>query len=282
MGKKRPERLLCEHAGTPVASRHRWTCPFCGSFWDRDFYGREFRYDASYPRLRQHLSPIVGRLKARTLERWLARLEVPVSGRAVCEVGFGSGFCLCRLKEAGARVFGIEVIEANLRHARSLGVSPGALYEFDRLPARLPEPAEVWLFQDSFEHLPDPSAFAAWMLESSSARAEILIVAPRADSLSARVMGRWWPHKMADHLFHWSRAGLLEFWEKRGFHLAREFYPWKLASPGMVAAHIHHILGDSSPLLGALAERLSALRLAVPLNMGELGFHLRRGAGHGH
>ena len=85
------------------------------------------------------------------------------------------------------------------------------LYLVDELPARLDDPVDLWLFQDSFEHIPDPAAFVAWMTASSAPNAEILLVAPRADSLSRRMMGRWWPHKLPDHQFHWSRAGLVAF-----------------------------------------------------------------------
>jgi Methyltransferase domain len=228
-------------------------------------------YDATYPAKRGHFDPRVGALKVRSLRRWLRASGVRLDGRRVCEVGFGGGTCLPFLGQNARAVVGIEANDSAIQRVREAGTLAELLL-VDTLPARLHEPVDVWLFQDSFEHIPDPASFVDWMVANSTASAEILMVLPRADSLSRRVMGRWWPHKLPDHQFHWSRAGLVEFMGRRGFALAGDFFPIKFASPQMILGHLLHKAGASD----RTRDLLAGASLAFPINFGELGIVLRR------
>jgi len=260
---------LCEHAVEALVQRSfRAECPSCGSFWDLDSLRQTVTYDASYPEQRGHFDTRVGALKVRTLERWLTRADIALASRVVCEVGFGGGACLQFLAERAGRVIGLEASEATLAHARDAGISAD-LFHVAALPRRLDVPVDLWIFQDSFEHIPDPAAFMRWVTDVSADRAEILLVAPRADSLSRRLMGRWWPHKLPDHQFHWSRAGLAAFMDRRRFSVRRSFFPLKYASPEMVLAHFRHKAGRPAP-----ARRGASL--AIPINFGEMGLVFQR------
>ena len=70
----------------------------------------------------------------------------------------------------------------SIDHVRATGLDVDLL-RADQLPARLDAPIDLWLFQDSFEHLPDPSTFVAWMTENSASNGEILMVLPRAQAV---------------------------------------------------------------------------------------------------
>jgi len=266
-----PERLLCEH---PIASatRHgyRVVCGVCESFWDLDSLAAEPAYDADYPEKRGHFDPGVGALKVRSLDHWVKVSGVQLAGAHVCEVGFGGGSCLPYLAERARKLTGLEANQVTIDHARATGVK-ATLLDVRDLP-KLDEPVDLWLFQDSFEHIPDPTLFTEWMVANSSDRAEILIVLPRGDSLSRRIMGRFWPHKLPDHQFHWSRAGLVEFMSRYGFTVERQFFPLKFASPQMVLAHFLHKLGA----FAKVRAWMGSARLAVPINFGELGLRLQR------
>ena len=168
---------------------------------------------------------------------WM-RLGVSLAGAHVCEVGFGGGSCLPYLAERARKLTGLEANETTIEYARASGAK-ATLLDVRKL-RKLDEPVDLWLFQDSFEHIPDPAAFTRWMVANSSPQAEILIVLPRGDSLSRRLLGRFWPHKLPDHQFQWSRSGLIEFMKRRGFEVEREFFPLKFASPQMVLAHFLH------------------------------------------
>lgn len=224
-------------------------------------------YDESYPAARGHFDPRVGALKARTLQRWLRSAAIDLRGKRVCDVGFGGGSCLALVASQAGRAIGIEANVSAIQRVRATGIDADLLY-VEQLPSRLDAPIDLWLFQDSFEHLPDPAQFTEWLVDNSSPSAQILLVAPRADSLSRRLLGRLWPHSLPDHQFHWSHQGLVEFMARRGFHVHRRFYPLKFVSPGMAIAHILHKLGAPPRSAGA--------SFAVPFNFGEHGLVFAR------
>jgi hypothetical protein len=263
---------LCGHDPARIrADGYRLRCAECGSFFDRDAAAQEFRYDASYPEARGHFDAEVGALKVRSLERWLDAVGVDPAGRVVCEVGFGGGHCLRWLAERAAHVSGVEAIEANLAHARSLGVAEVRSFEACREP--LARPVELWLFLDSFEHLPEPDRFLAWLAASSAPRARVLLVAPEAGSRSERWLGPLWPHRLPDHRFHWSRRGLGERFAAHGFRIAAEFRPTKTVSAPMLAAHLAHRAPALRPLAGAVR---GWSRLRIDLALGEMGLLFER------
>ena len=264
----------CGHAAAGLrADGYRLRCAACGSFFDRDSLAHEFVYDASYPEDRGHFDPEVGAMKIRSLERWLAALKLDPSGRVVCEVGFGGGYCLRWLAERAARAFGVEAVEANLEHARELGIAN--VLRFADCQGPLPTPVDLWLFLDSFEHLPEPARFLRWLAASSAPAARVLLVAPEAGSPSERWLGALWPHRLPDHRFHYSRRGLEGLFAEHGFRRLAEFVPAKTVSGAMLVNHLTRTLPRLRPLSG-LAPRLRGLRLRF--NVGEMGLLLGREA----
>ena len=263
--------LLCGHPIERAKQQSfRIVCGVCGSFWDLDSLAAHVEYDERYPSERGHFDPRVGALKVRTLRHWLEKAHVDLAGKRVCEVGFGGGTCLPFLADRARRVLGIEANATTVEHARNAGYRADLLL-VDQLPPLLDESVDLWLFQDAFEHIPDPAAFTRWLRDNCAVEAEILVVAPRADSVSQRLMGRAWAHKLPDHLFHWSRAGLVEFMGRFGFALRADFFPLKYVSPQMAVAHVLHKLGVTKSARGWLG----GTALAVPFNFGELGLVFR-------
>jgi hypothetical protein len=262
---------LCEHAADSMRlTSWRAECGVCGSYWDLDALGTRVVYDESYPEHRGHFDPRVGALKVRTLRHWLAKSGVRLAGRTVCEVGFGGGTCLSFLAAQAAHVVGLEVNQSAIDRVHATSTSAELLLV---IPLPTPSrPIDLWLFQDSFEHIPNPAEFVDWMSTHSAPDAEILVVLPRGDSLSRRLLGRLWPHKLPDHEFVWSRAGVVDFLGRHGWALDAEFFPLKFASPEMVLAHGLHKLGVGK----GRARVLSGARVAFPLNFGEMGLVLRR------
>jgi hypothetical protein len=266
--------LLCGHDESAIAlSKHTARCKMCGSFWDLDSLRIGFSYDASYSEERAHFDPVVGALKARTLGDWLDETALSLEGLVVCEVGFGGGDCLVEMAQVARRVFGIEAVEENLAHVRQLQLPEGDLFLAGTLPEQLPAAVDLWLFQDSFEHIEEPDTFLTWLASNSSANARMLLVAPNATSPSARWMGRLSPHRLPDHRFHWSRRGVEAICERFGFRVSADFSPLKYVSPEIALAH----LGLKIPIVRALTTWLRAQLpsgLALRFNIGEMGLLL--------
>jgi hypothetical protein len=266
--------LLCGHpTASIVRASYRAVCGVCGSYWDLDSLAAVVPYDESYPEKRGHFDPRVGALKVRTLRRWLDRTDTNLAGKRVCEVGFGGGSCLPLLAERAGHVIGLEINDSAIQRVRDSGVR-AELLRVDRLPAKLAAPIDLWLFQDSFEHIPDPAVFVDWLTENSGVESEVLMVLPRGDAWSRRLLGRLWPHKLPDHQFQWSRAGVVDFFRRRGWSVRTEFFPLKFASLEMVLAHGMHKLGIGN----GSARSLGWASIALPINFGELGLVLRRSA----
>lgn len=240
----------------------------CGSFIDLSSSSIKFTYDESYPDQRHHDDPSVGKLKVKTLRAWLGPLDLVPADSHVCEVGFGSGSTLKYLIHTARRVYGIEAIDKNVERAAQMGVSKDNLFHFSRRPDLLPEKIDLWLFLDSFEHLEDPGAFLEWMVPNSSVSSRILIVCPRADSWSQKLLGRFWPHRRPDHTFHWSKKGLVELMEKKGFLLEKSFFPLKFVPLRTVLFYIDHYVHTRLN-----HSRLYPLvpNMALPFNIGEMG-----------
>ncbi|NLF24490.1 MAG: class I SAM-dependent methyltransferase [Deltaproteobacteria bacterium] len=261
---------LCGHSAPLKRRGYRLVCTVCGSFWDRDFAQADFCYSEEYPAARRHFNAGIGALKVATLRRWLQVLAVDVSQLCVCEVGFGGGFCLAELSKISRLAFGIEAVSANIEHAVSLGATPERVFNAAQLPDKLSHTVDLWLFQDAFEHLPSPDKFMQWIKNSSAPEAQLLIVAPQAQSFSDRLLGRLWPHRLPDHRFHWSLPGLVEFCGRYDFQLKQSFSPVKKLSLVIVAAHILHKFGIKE------GRRILEWVPALPLyfNLGELGLLL--------
>lgn len=278
MNIKEVPHALCGHT-SPLkhCRKYKAKCTECNSFWDMDALSANIEYDPSYPELRSHYSPAVGANKIKTLQGWLKTTGINLTPVTVCEVGFGGGYCLKYLQDMSLKTYGIETIQQNIDHAATIGVKKECLFLADHLPEELPSKVDLWIFQDSYEHLTSPGAFVSWLSHNSSAGAYLLIVSPEASSLSEKILGRYWPHKLNDHTFHWSRKGLIDFFSQRGFIIERFFTPKKDISLMTVAAHLVHKAKISEKILDWL-NGSSLKYVSFRFNIGEMGLLIRRRA----
>jgi hypothetical protein len=260
-----------EHA-LPASSKRWLRCPACGSLARAGGAAAE-SYGDDYPAARGHHDFEVGRCKVRTLERWLAQLGIEPASHTICEIGFGGAACLAALQARGATVMGLEPVPANRARAEALGVPRAHVFDAAPLP-RLPRAPDLWLLQDSFEHVPDPNALVRWMAsESAPSGARALLVAPDAGAPSRALMGPLWIHNVPDHRVHYSRAGVASIFARGGFRVVRAFRPLKLVSLAMAWSHLR-------VLAGAPAASTSRAREGprIWFNLGEMGLLLERGA----
>ncbi len=267
-------QLLCHPTIVGKIHSFRLECPQCGSFWDRDYMNEPFIYHDDYPEQRSHFQSDIGKNKIHSFNSWLKTTGLTFNKQLkVCEVGFGAGWILGELgKSIGAKnIYGVEAVSSNHEHAVQLGAIPEHLFYPNQLPEKLGNPIDLWIFQDSFEHILEPRPFLKWLLSISSENSQIMVIAPRADSLSRLLMRRYWIHKIQDHHFHWSANGLKGIFSEFCFEVIQQFYPMKFVSGITIKNHLKLLLPnfitkitDVIPFPG------------IRFNFGEMGFLLRR------
>lgn len=261
--------LLCPHGNQYTKKKTDIIqCNSCDSFWDLKTIRNKDSYDSDYPTTRSHLDSDIGKLKQQTLAHFLKISKTSVRDKCVCEVGFGGGQTLSLLDSYGASIImGIEAIKSNIENAVNLGIPKGGLFQYEMLPAELPHKVDLWIFLDSFEHLPSPWDFMKWLLKNTSAKGQLLLVAPRADSISAKLMGGFWPHRIPDHRFHWSSKGIDDFCLEFGFSLKTNFYPAKAVSSKMLFTHL--FVKTQNKIFRGLAKWTPLMQLKF--NVGQMG-----------
>jgi hypothetical protein len=127
------------------------------------------------------------------------------------------------LNEHSNSVWGIEAVPSNIEFAAKLGIPKNHLFNSGSLSTRMPQAIDLWIFLDSFEHIIEVDEFMKWLNENSTPSAKMLLILPRADSFSRRWMKSFWIHRLNDHLFHWSRKGIIEFMSKMDMFWKRPF-----------------------------------------------------------
>ena len=130
---------------------------------------------------------IVTACKTRTFERWLHHLDTTLAGRNVLEVGFGGGSTLAWMRSQGARVAGVEPVEANRQSAIRSGVPDASVKT--SLEDLEGNSFDLVVYQDLFEHETEPAIHLATLNRLIVPGARALLVLPIADCLSRRLTG---------------------------------------------------------------------------------------------
>jgi SAM-dependent methyltransferase len=251
---------LCPGCGEiGEAARGVMRCVDCGTLWVAA--RRDYQYDDSCPTLRGHDDAAIAACKIRTFEHWCRRLDTGLVGQRVLEVGFGGGPTLAWMRDQGAQVSGVEPVAANRAMAIRAGIPEANVRP--RLADFEGSQFDLVFYLDSFEHETEPAAHLATLDRLTRPGSRAMLVLPVADSLSRRVLGRWWPHDIQDHWVFWSTAGLVRLWNDHGWQLTSTFHPSKYLSASTITRHWE--LKTRIPLPPV------PRRAAVWLNFGERG-----------
>ena len=271
-----PECPVCRRG----AARPRWKvgaaridyCPGCQAFIRRDAgppggsrAGDRFGTWWSGPG-----EGATASLKAATAAWHLERLErVAYRGRLL-DVGCGSGDLVRVAVARGWEAEGLDLAPAAVVAAREAGVKA-------RLGPLSPEAVAGQRFDavtlmDVLEHTQDPAALLADVRRVLKPEGWLLLATPDAASLSARLMGRWWPMWIPEHHVCFTRAGLVRLLERAGFEAAQAWTSLRAVSLAYLAAHLRH---DPRPALAGLGRLLGQ---AVPVSIGAWAVRLPLGS----
>jgi SAM-dependent methyltransferase len=169
--------IHCEACGSLMRRKKAWLyrCPVCGFF-------------ASLLRPAEGTGvPGLEALRRRNFEIMLDHLQEirPLAGTRILEVGSAWGWFLEAAKRRGANVRGIEPESVNAERAKRGGLD----VEVGFFPADLRdrEPYDMIIFNDVFEHLPNPSILVAAIQKLLSPNGLMVLNLPSSDGVLFRV-----------------------------------------------------------------------------------------------
>jgi len=183
-----------------------------------DFYG----YPAAAPPgpLRRFRKVLLWPEKARRVFRGRDILPWMGQGRLL-DVGCGPGGNLKTFLEHGWDVYGVEMSEVAVAQARERVGDRIHLGTLETAPFK-DESFDVILFSHSLEHLFSPFDALGRVRRLLKPDGMIVIAVPNADSLEARLFGRWWfAWDPPRHLYHFEKATLNRLLERAGFRVVR-------------------------------------------------------------
>jgi SAM-dependent methyltransferase len=167
----------------------------------------------------QQANERVARLKAATAQRYLGCISERLQGerRHLLEIGCGTGDLLVQAQARGFQVRGVEfspssVARANTRLGAAL-VETGSIETAD-IPRRH---FDVVIGCDVLEHVRSPQAFLETVYECLKPGGVVFLVTPSPESLSRKLLGRYWMEYKTEHLFYFSKLSLVSILEKAGF-----------------------------------------------------------------
>ncbi|MEA2295460.1 MAG: hypothetical protein QOE86_3099 [Solirubrobacteraceae bacterium] len=205
-----PAAARCRWCGAPFGARAehlagRTRCPDCGVATTDPFPTPE-ELDAAYA---SWYRPDAGRFSGpgdKLLRRTRAQLARRVDDLAppgsVLDVGSGDGTLVAALRAAGRAAEGLE--------------------RGDRDLAAITEPQAAVVFWHSLEHLPEPAQALAHAASLLVPGGLLVIAAPNAASLQARVFGdRWFALDLPRHLTHVTADALVARCGELGLQVGR-------------------------------------------------------------
>lgn len=166
-----------------------------------------------------------------------------VTGMRLLEIGPGHGYMLQEAKRYGFEITGLEYsihatqtanknLGGDYVHAGALETSAAGLGTFD-----------VIVLSDVIEHVRDPRRLLFQTFEILKPGGIILISTVSTQSLTARLLGRYWMEYKPEHLFYFNELNIVTLLKAVGFEETRVTSGRKVMSWGYIAAHfeIFHV-----------------------------------------
>jgi len=189
------------------------------------------------------------RAEGNALKRATAKLHLAEIARAIkmpdangppprmLEVGCGLGNFLLEAQKSGFDVHGVDVSASAVQTANeALGedrVRTGHLQDMDFSG----HPFDLVVLADVLEHVRDPWNFMRHVHSLLKPGGLIFVAVPSLDSLSARLMGRFWVEFKPEHLFYFNRPTLTRTLDACGYQDITIRPGYKVLSLGYIIAH---------------------------------------------
>ncbi|OEJ66401.1 hypothetical protein BEN30_12195 [Magnetovibrio blakemorei] len=214
-------------------------------------------------------------LKRGTAQLQLAEISAYIGARVAAdthphmlEVGCGLGNFLLEAHAAGFDVQGIDV------STDAVATANAALGE-DRARAGMLEEADfkagqfdIIVLADVIEHVRNPKSFMQYVRTLLKPSGVVFIAVPSLDSLSARLMGRYWVEFKREHLFYFNRQTICQLLKDCGFQDITLSPGQKVLSLGYIIGHFKQFpVPLFTPALKVLERLLPRAPLSRPMQI---------------
>jgi SAM-dependent methyltransferase len=220
-----------------------------------EFYrsGYRERFGYGQPRLERAIRGA----KRRNARRLLKSVEHARPPGRLLELGCGAGEFLDEAAQSGWTAVGVDP------NPQSPSVIRGTAESVDFAPCSF----DAIFCLDSFEHFTDPARVVAQMANWLMPGGCVTITTPNAGELSARMLGRRWPHYHFDHLWYFSARSLKLLFGSSDWERPSVSACWK----DFCAGYMLQILSDADnpfplkPLWRGLLQAFPSAALAAKL-----------------
>lgn len=224
---------------------------------------------------RDDLDVQTGFLKRGTARLQLAEIIAYVEDRGpgptrprVLEVGCGNGDFLLEARDAGFDIQGVDVSESAVAIAnRILGegtARAGRLEDLNMAEGSL----DIVVLADVIEHVRDPAHLMNRVRRILKPGGVVFVATPSLDSLSARLMGRFWVEYKLEHLFYFDQRTISRLLVQAGFGNIAVTPGRKVLSVAYIIAHFERF---PVPLL---TPGLKFLKLLLPAGLRKRPFRV--------
>ncbi|MCW8914451.1 MAG: class I SAM-dependent methyltransferase [Magnetovibrio sp.] len=168
---------------------------------------------------------------------YLGQTGKPNSHTKMLEIGCGLGNFLLSAQQRGYDVHGIDVSQSAVDQAnKALGenrAQAGFLENLNLTPGSY----DIVVLADVIEHVRDPKAFLELVRTLLRPGGILFVAVPSLDSLSARLMGRYWVEYKLEHLFYFNRKTLTQLLGTNGFEKIKIRPGHKMLSLDYIVGH---------------------------------------------
>lgn len=224
---------------------------------------------------RDDLDVQTGFLKRGTARLQLAEIIAYVEDRGhgpsrprVLEVGCGNGDFLVEARDAGFDIQGIDVSESAVAIAnRILGEGTARADRLEDL--NIAEGSlDIVVLADVIEHVRDPAQLIAGVRRILKPEGVVFVATPSLDSLSARLMGRYWVEYKLEHLFYFDKRTITRLLVQAGFGNIAVTPGRKVLSAAYIIAHFERFP------VPFLTPGLKMLKLLLPAGLRKRPFRV--------
>jgi len=146
-------------------------------------------------------------IKRLTFQKALKKVTKYKKGGKLLEIGCATGILLAESQKNGFEVYGVECYSKFAKIAKTKVGSHVTCGMFENI--QYPKSYfDIVVMYDSLEHLKDPFAVISKINRILKAHGLLVIATPNTQSLSAKLMGKYWTHYKKEHLFYFSPKSL--------------------------------------------------------------------------